>query len=142
MATVQHETKAAYFPVEEAYFVSSTNARVRYLKSQEYWPYFGRGLVQLTWLFNYEKYKKILGVDLVGDPDLALEPSFSLFILVHGMLTGTYTGKPLELYINQNHCDYIQARRVVNGVRKGETLPDRSELIASYAKQWEQFYAK
>ena len=141
MGTVQHETKAAYYPVEEAYYVTSEAARLRYLKGQNYWPYYGRGLVQLTWDFNYKKYGEILNLNLLGEPELVLEPSISLFILVHGMLTGTYTGKPLEQFINANACNYIQARRVVNGVRKGETLPDKAELIASYAKQWESFYA-
>lgn len=142
MGTVQHETKASYYPVEEAYYVTSAAARLRYLQGQDYWPYFGRGLVQLTWEFNYKKYGEILNLNLLDEPDLALEPSISLFILVHGMLTGTYTGKPLEQFINPTVCNYIQARRVVNGVRKGEVLPDKSELIANYAKQWEAFYAK
>lgn len=142
MGTVQHETAGAYYPVEEAYFVKTEAARQRYLKGQPYGVYYGRGLVQLTWDFNYEKYGKILNLNLLADPDLALEPAISLFILVHGMLTGAYTGKPLERFINPQQCDYIQARRVVNGVRKGEVLPDKAELIAGYAKQWEQFYAK
>ena len=142
MATAQHETKDSYYPVEEAYYVKSESARLRYLQGQDYWPYFGRGLVQLTWSFNYKKYGDILELDLLNEPDLALEPSISLFILVHGMLTGAYTGKPLEQYIHPQHCDYLQARRVVNGVRKGEVLPDKAELIAGYAKQWEAFYAK
>lgn len=142
LATVQHETAGSYYPVEEAYFVKSEAARQRYLRGQPYGRYYGRGLVQLTWDFNYRKYGEILKLDLLNEPDLALEPSISLFILVHGMLTGAYTGKPLERYINPKECDYIQARRVVNGVRKGETLPDKAELIAGYAKQWEAFYAK
>ena len=40
-------------------------------------PYFGRGLVQLTGKGNYEAYGKILGIDLVNKPDLALKPKMS-----------------------------------------------------------------
>lgn len=44
--------------------------------------YCGRGLIQLTWKSNYEKYGKIIGVDLVNHPDRALEPdiAFKLFV--------------------------------------------------------------
>ena len=36
--------------------------------------YYGRGPIQLTWERNYAKYGDLLGVDLVGDPDLLLDP--------------------------------------------------------------------
>ncbi len=32
------------------------NASGSYLRGQKYWPYYGRGLIQLTWLENYKKY--------------------------------------------------------------------------------------
>mgnify|MGYP003515085589 CR=1 FL=1 len=39
----------------------------KYLKSKKYYPYYGRGFVQITWFDNYERFTKIL---------------FSLFLLV------------------------------------------------------------
>lgn len=43
--------------------------------ADEGYKYRGRGLIQLTGKSNYEKYSKLLGIDLVKDPDLANDPA-------------------------------------------------------------------
>lgn len=52
-----------------------------YRAQERYWPWYGRGLIQLTWERNYRAAGKALGVDLISDPDKALEPETSARIL-------------------------------------------------------------
>lgn len=94
--------------------------------------YAGRGLVQLTGLTNYKNAGKFLGVDLVGNPDLALDPVNATKILIWGMETGAFTGKRLGNYIvgRGNHAAFVRCRRIING-------SDRAELIAGYADQFQ-----
>lgn len=96
-----------------------------YLKSKKYFPYVGRGYVQLTWDYNYKKYSQIMGIDFMAKPELLLEVKNSAFIIVHGMVNGTFTGKKLKDYIGAK-TDFVNARRIINGT-------DKANLIASHA---------
>lgn len=127
LATVQHETNGTYDPVLEAYWVK--NAEAWRKANLRYYPFYGRGFVQLTWKTNYEKYAKITGEDLVAHPDLALEPKTAAFILVHGFIHGTFTGRKIDDYISPGFVDFTNARRCINGT-------DRAGLIAEYAQAW------
>jgi hypothetical protein len=141
MATIQHETNGTFKPVEEAYYIKNKARRERIQRNFRYFPFFGRGYVQLTWDYNYKKYANILGIDIVKDPTIAQDKFISLFITVHGMITGSFTARDLDRYCTNGALDPIQARRTVNGVRKGKVLPDKAELIATYFVQWKRFYA-
>lgn len=37
----------------------------------------GRGFIMLTGRKNYEKYGKLIGVDLISNPDLAADPEIA-----------------------------------------------------------------
>lgn len=124
LATTYHETAHTYRPIDE-YGGSKTR----------YAPYWGRGYVQLTWKFNYAKYSAHVGEDLVSHPEKAKEPRAAAFILVHGFKYGTFTGKALHHYINSARCDFVGARRCINGT-------DKAALIAGYAQKWLQCLEK
>ncbi len=122
LATVDHETNHTFKPVTEAYWMG--DAADAYLKSHhaDYYPYYGRGYVQLTWDYNYEKYGKLLDKDLLKHPELAEEPDIALFVLVHGFKTGGFTGKKIEDYINAHITDFVNARRCINGTNKAKEI--------------------
>lgn len=90
----------------------------------------GRGFVQLTGRANYAEAGKALGIDLIGNPDLALELDVAAKILIRGMLEGWFTGKKLADYIHGTTHDFVGARHIINGT-------DRASTIALYAKQFD-----
>lgn len=127
LATVQHETANTFQPVREG-----LNASDAWRKSHlRYYPYYGRGHVQLTWKNNYQKFGDLIGIDLVNNPDLVLRSDISLFILLYGMKHGSFTGKSLNNYCRDGVTDFINARRVINGT-------DKAVQIATLAKSWER----
>ena len=75
-----------------------------------------------------------LGVDLVNNPDLALNKTIAAKILVYGMYNGSFTGKKLLQYIDPSltYNDFFNARRIVNGL-------DKAQLINSYAISLTQY---
>jgi predicted chitinase len=77
--------------------------------------FYGRGYVQLTWANNYAKMAALTGADLVGHPDLALDPEIAAVILLEGMKGGMFTGVGLTRYFNETTDDPVNARRIING---------------------------
>lgn len=135
LATVYHETAASMQPVEEGYYLGSPTRVKNFQKTLRYYPYFGRGYVQLTWetkrIPNYSKASKALGVDFVKNPSLVMRPDYSFQILTRGMFEGWFTGKKLSTYIHGTVCDYVGARKIINGT-------DKAGLIAGYARLFEK----
>lgn len=98
----------------------------------------GRGLVQITGRANYARVGRKLGIDLIANPDLALDPAISARILVVGTLEGWFTGKGLSDYIDDvdeaddlDLAEFKQARRTVNG-------EDKASVIAGHALVFEK----
>jgi hypothetical protein len=129
LATAFHETARTMQPIRE--YGRGKGKKYGVKDPATGHVYYGRGYVQLTWKFNYQKAKDEIGPDFVADPDLALDPAYAAKILFDGCMAGWFTGKALAAYINAERCDYANARRVVNGT-------DKAQLIAGYARTFER----
>lgn len=104
LSTVQTETTMGANVVEGATRNKSAPGSV----------YYGRGFVQLTSADNYRKASKIVGVDLVKNPERAVEPEIAAKILVVGMRDGVFTGRKLSDFINNGKANFVGARQIVN----------------------------
>lgn len=124
LATTKWETDHTMQPIKEA-------GGLKYLKSKKYYPWYGRGFVQLTWRYNYEYFRnevlKLFDVDIISNPDNALIPKVAAYIMFEGMFRGTFTKKSLNNYFNDKTTDWIGARRIINGT-------DKNYEIAGIAK--------
>jgi putative chitinase len=96
LATAYHETAHTMLPIAEygrgrgKAYGEPINGKV----------YYGRGYVQLTWIKNYETMGKLLKADLVGNPELALDPKIAAQVMFEGMIRGSFTGKRLSDFFN------------------------------------------
>lgn len=133
LATVKHETANTYKPIAEYGLGKGHNYGQPDPITKQ--AYYGRGYVQLTWKYNYAQFTRLLKIDLLNHPDLAMQPDIAFKILEYGMLNGSFTGKKLDDYINVSSKDYVNARRIINGV-------DQAALIANYATSFEQLLTK
>jgi predicted chitinase len=136
MATAYHETDR--FKAYSEYGDGGRNlyATTVPLFRKERAKYYGRGWVMLTWLGNYARMSLKATVafgkeiDLVNNPELILESKeLNAFVTFQGMIDGTFTGRGIDSYINRDETDYVNARKVINGL-------DKAELIAGYARQF------
>lgn len=146
LASVFHETGGRMLPVRETLASTDAGAIAALEKAWKagklgqvktpYWrkdkdgkSWFGRGDIQLTHRVNYDALGKRIGVDLVGNPSLALDVDISAEIAIVGMLEGLFTKRKLTEFFNLKNDDPIGARAVVNGT-------DKAKLIAGYYKSF------
>ncbi len=130
IGTAYHEGAYTMQPVKEAYWLGEDWRK----KNLRYYPWYGRGDVQLTWEENYKKAGAELGIDLTTDPNKALDPAVSVQVLYNGMAKGWFTGKKLSDYItkqtNQTYAltlaEFKNARRIVNGTDKADEIANHA----------------
>jgi hypothetical protein len=89
----------------------------------------GRGFVQITGRLNYTKWARKLGIDLVSFPEKAAIPEVAAIIISRGMRDGSFTGLKLSDFIAGSRIDFVNARRIVNGL-------DRANDIAEIARDY------
>jgi len=130
LATAYHETAATMLPVREAYWLSEDWRRT----NLRYFPYYGRGYVQLTWRENYERADRELhmGGALLANLDKAMDPAIAAKIMRLGMVEGWFSkGKSFAAFLPASgpaaDDQFINARRIINGT-------DKAQLVASYAR--------
>ena len=147
LATAKHETGHTFEPITErgnrSYFnkydpvlANTPERRKRAIEMEntqqgDGFKYRGRGYVQLTWKKNYRKSGEYLKKDLVNNPELALDQKNATKIMIYGMETGMFTTKKISSYISEDTADYLNARRVINGM-------DKAATIAGYASKLEE----
>lgn len=143
LATAWHETAHTMKPIKEygsdAYFrkmydITGDRPRVAKvlgnLSAGDGVKFPGRGYVHPTGRTNYERLGAATGVDLIRDPNMAMEPEIAAIALINGTMEGWWTGKRLDRYVTLKKSDFYNARRTVNGT-------DRAKLIAGYARQYD-----
>lgn len=133
LATAYHETASTMQPIREygkgkgrKYGVAGADGQIAY----------GRGYVQLTWPYNYEKAdaELNLGGRLVRDFDLALDHIIAAQILVRGMAGGWFTSRSLKQCLPNpvgTLAQFIASRPIING-------RDKDRLIAGYAMEFQK----
>lgn len=129
LATAYHETARTMQPIAE--YGKGANYPYGQPDPETGECYYGRGYVQLTWKENYAYQQEKCQQPLVTEPDLAMQCATAAIILYEGMLDGDFTGVCVGDYISATQCDYVNARRVVNGT-------DCADMIAGYATEFQE----
>ena len=147
LATAYWETAHTMHPINEAggdgYFFRmydphgnrpSVAAEIGNTQPGDGAKFHGRGYVQLTGRALYQRAGNKIGVDLVDNPDLALDPANAARIMRGGMGAGWFTGREFASYLPSAGAatvdEFTQARRIING-------QDHAPEIAEIALQFQ-----
>lgn len=146
LATIKRETAETFEPVSEGYWIKGDRLGKLYNYYREHNPgalttifpngrrepaYYGRGIIQITHNFNYNKFTNILKIDLLNSPHHALDPDIAFKIMEYGMENGSFTGKKLSDYFTDDGYDFVKARRIINGVDAAKEIAHNAELFMS-----------
>ena len=145
LATIRNEVGSNMLPVKEIKAKPGSYVWENYQK--KYWStgFYGRGYSQLTLEGNYRQFGNILGMDLVKNPDLVLEPKVGYEILATGCVRGLFRGRTkaqgggrykLSDFLNSKKKDYVSARQIVNGLA-GKPAKQAALRVGQYGEQYE-----
>lgn len=95
-------------------------------ESGEGYRYRGRGYIQLTGKANYEKYGKLIGVNLVDNPDLASQPELAAKIAI--MYWRTRVAKDGKI------GNIAQVTKNISG-NAGQGIKSRTEKLKRYTRE-------
>jgi hypothetical protein len=125
LATAKWETAGTMQPVREAFWLSEDWRK----SNLRYYPYYGRGYVQLTWQSNYQRQSQPdrTGTDLVTNPDVAMKPDIAAQVLFVGMEHGDFGGGGMAHYFSATTEDPLHARQLVN------VMDHAQQIAALYA---------
>jgi len=110
LASVRIECGRLYKPVVEIASGEAYEGRIDLGNTQpgDGVRYKGRGYLQITGRANYENYGKKLGIDLINNPELALDPTVSAKILAMYF-------RDRDINISCMAKDWTRVRRKING---------------------------
>jgi putative chitinase len=147
LATAWHETGYTMLPIHEwgdaDYFNRRYDTRTDLGNTPEKDGdgalFAGRGYVQITGRANYRKATKRLrelglipaDVDFEKTPGLVMYPAYAVLILIIGSEEGWFTNKRLDQYFKPGFADPVNARRIINGTDKAETIAGHYHSIVA-----------
>jgi hypothetical protein len=140
LATVKHESAHTWQPVDEKGGTThwyGKEVEVKDAVGNKYKNrYYGRGYVQLTLQKNYIAMGTAMGLgdQLFLYPERVKDPELAYRIMSYGMRNGSFNDtnhQGLRHYINGSHCDYYNARELIN------TAHDCADMIAGHAENLE-----
>lgn len=128
LATAYWETNRTMQPVREAYWLSEDWRR----NNLRYYPWYGRGFVQLTWEKNYQTMARLLKLPAMGTlagADMAMQLNVAVQILFEGMLNaesgvGDFTNRSLDEFFTATRTDWVGARKIINGTDHDREIAD------------------
>lgn len=125
VATAERETGNTFKPIEE-YDGPQQAITLGYSGGERF---YGRGYIQITHDYNYEKYGQEIGMgeQLIQNPDLALQPKIASDILAEFFKDNGVAEKAEQ--------DFVAAREPINGTDHADTIAYEAERYLQTIEQ-------
>jgi len=144
-ATIVVETGVTIDNVNRTFTPIEEQGGETYLRNElgNDWQYHGRGYVQITWKSNYAHYGGELGVDLVNNPALALQPDvaaklLALYFRERGIpalaAAGNWQGVRYAVNGGENGIDhFLEAINALSGLQDVPDAPPVTKVAIAGA---------